>query len=99
VAFPSRTEGFGLPPAEAMACGCPAVVAPSGAIPEVCADAALYADVDDPGQWVDAIRAYADQPHLREQKAAMGRERMSAYPWDRAGRELFDHILRLSGTR
>ena len=33
LAFPSRTEGFGLPPVEAMLCGCPSVVAPAGAIP------------------------------------------------------------------
>ncbi|WP_375382636.1 glycosyltransferase family 4 protein [uncultured Sphingomonas sp.] len=34
--YPSRTEGLGLPPIEAMLCGCPVVAAPAGAIPEVC---------------------------------------------------------------
>lgn len=60
----SRLETFGLTPIEAMACGLPVVACPESAIPEVCADGALYADpignsvadaigrlFSDPGQW------------------------------------------------
>lgn len=42
--FPSLYEGFGLPPLEAMACGCPAVVSNTASLPEVCGDAAYYVD-------------------------------------------------------
>ena len=42
--FPSLYEGFGLPPLEAMACGCPVVAAKAASLPEVCQDAALYCD-------------------------------------------------------
>ncbi len=42
--FPSLYEGFGLPPLEAMACGCPVIAASSSSIPEVCGDAAVYFD-------------------------------------------------------
>jgi glycosyltransferase involved in cell wall biosynthesis len=42
--FPSLYEGFGMPPLEAMACGCPIAVSRAGALPEVCGDAAVYFD-------------------------------------------------------
>jgi glycosyltransferase involved in cell wall biosynthesis len=42
--FPSFYEGFGLPPLEAMACGCPVIASNAASIPEACGDAALYFD-------------------------------------------------------
>lgn len=90
--FPSRTEGFGLPPVEAMLCGCPAIVTPAGAIPEVCRDAVLYADVDDPASWRDALDALAD-PATRAAKVAAGRALAARYTWRAAGRQLLDTIL------
>jgi glycosyltransferase involved in cell wall biosynthesis len=92
---PSRTEGFGLPPIEAMLCGCPAIVAPAGALPEICRDAALYADVDDPESWRAAIRAL-DGSAVRDAKLALGKKRAAHFTWARAGRELFGHIVRLA---
>lgn len=91
LAFPSRTEGFGLPPVEAMLCGCPVVVAPAGAIPEICRDAVLYADVDDPAGWVAAIRAYAE-PELRAAKVAQGAKRAARFSWVAAGEALMNRI-------
>ena len=93
--FPSRTEGFGLPPVEAMLCGCPVVASPAGAIPEVCRDAVLYADVDDPASWRDAIAAMADPGH-RAAKQEAGHRRAGHFTWARAGKTLFGHILRLA---
>jgi glycosyltransferase involved in cell wall biosynthesis len=92
LAFPSRTEGFGLPPLEAMLCGCPGVVSPAGAIPEICRDAALYADVDDPSSWRAALRSLEDI-ELRTAKQLMGRKRASQFTWAKAGRRLFDVIM------
>lgn len=89
--FPSRTEGFGLPPLEAMLCGCPAIVAPAGAIPEMCRDAVLYADVDDPAGWRQAITTLSD-PAVRSAKRAVGHDRAAAFRWDSAGRQLLDVI-------
>ena len=43
LAFPSRTEGFGLPALEAMALGCPVIASEAASLPEVCGDAVLYA--------------------------------------------------------
>jgi glycosyltransferase involved in cell wall biosynthesis len=96
--FPSRTEGFGLPPLEAMLCGCPAVVAPAGALPEICRDAVLYADAFDPASWVDQILALRD-PELRCLKVEAGRLRAVGFTWRAAGLDLLREIefLRTSG--
>src|SRR5207244_691844 len=40
--FPSFYEGFGLPPLEAMSCGCPTIVSKAASLPEVCGEASLY---------------------------------------------------------
>lgn len=93
---PSRTEGFGLPPLEAMLCGTPAVVAPAGALPEVCRDAALYADVDDPASWAQAITALDPASSLFARKVEEGRARALQFTWARAGGELLDTIMSLS---
>ncbi|MEG3164803.1 glycosyltransferase family 1 protein [Sphingomonas sp. PB2P19] len=82
--YPSRTEGFGLPPVEAMLCGCPVVAAPAGAIPEVCRDAVVYAGVDDAREWVDAVLAL-QSPGLRYAKIAAGHARAGRFTWAAAG--------------
>lgn len=87
-ACPSTTEGFGLPPLEAMLVGCPAIVAPCGALPEVCGDAALYAGPDNAGGWVSHIRDLADDGLLREQFINRGRQHAAAFSWDAAARKL-----------
>lgn len=90
--FPSRTEGFGLPPVEAMLCGCPVVAAPCGAVPEVCGAAALMADPDDPASWCAQIAAL-DDPQARAALVEAGRERAARYTWAEAGRRLLDLLL------
>lgn len=82
--YPSRTEGFGLPPVEAMLCGCPVIAAPAGAIPEICRDSVLYAGMDDAGEWERAILALTD-PELRAAKIAAGRVRGRQFTWAAAG--------------
>jgi glycosyltransferase involved in cell wall biosynthesis len=79
--FPSTTEGFGLPPLEAMLLGCPALVAPCGALPEVCGDAAVYVAPHDPAAWAGAVAALAGDEAARRDLAERGRQRAEKFTW------------------
>lgn len=89
--FPSRTEGFGLPPVEAMTCGCPVIAARAGAMPEICGDGALLVDPEDTEAWRKAILDFRDPANrARYSEPAMTRARH--FTWDRAGARLWDAI-------
>jgi glycosyltransferase involved in cell wall biosynthesis len=85
--FPSFYEGFGLPPLEAMCCGCPVVVSRRASLPEVCGDAALYIEPDDPATLAAALARVLDSRELRSELAAAGRARAARWTWAAAGRQ------------
>lgn len=88
VLTPSRTEGFGLPPAEALMLGTPAIVAPTGALPEVCGNGVLYADPDNAQDWaICAQQLLTDRP-LRAALVTAGRAHVAQFTWDNAARAL-----------
>jgi glycosyltransferase involved in cell wall biosynthesis len=93
LAFPSTTEGFGLPPLEAMLLGCPAIAAPCGALPEVCGDAVLWADPHDAAQWAQQIVRMCEDDDLREDMRSRGRAHAAQFTWDRAARRLLETVL------
>ncbi|MDL9997904.1 glycosyltransferase [Variovorax sp. J22P240] len=93
LAFPSTTEGFGLPPLEAMLLGCPTIAAPCGALPEVCGDAVLWADPHDPAQWARQIVRMCDDDDEREDMRDRGRAHAAQFTWDRAARRLLETVL------
>ncbi|MDB5416519.1 MAG: glycosyltransferase family 1 protein [Rubritepida sp.] len=90
--FPSRYEGFGLPPVEAMWCGCPVVASRAGAVAEVCGDAALWFDAPSPESLGDCVARLADDTHLRETIIAAGRQRTAGFSWDAAARRLLGFL-------
>lgn len=87
-ACPSLSEGFGFTPLEAMAMGCPVVATTGGAVPEVCGDAAVYADPLDRSTWRDALRTVVDDATLRVDLAQRGRVRASLFTWREAARQM-----------
>ena len=81
LAFPSLTEGFGLPVVEAMARGCPVVSSDCASMPEICGNAALLASPLEPSLWVDHILALKISADLRADLAGRGREQCRNFSW------------------
>lgn len=81
LAFPSLTEGFGLPVIEAMAWGCPVVASDRASLPEICGPAALMADPEDDDQWIRHFAALARSRDLGGEMSGRGRERIAAFSW------------------
>lgn len=92
LAFPSTTEGFGLPPLEAMSLGCPVVAAPCGALPEVCGDAALYADADDAAKWEAAILEILESAAARAERATLSLAQAARFSWSASAARLLDLV-------
>jgi glycosyltransferase involved in cell wall biosynthesis len=97
LAFPSRTEGFGLPPLEAMLLGTPSVCAPCGALPEVCADGALYAGVDSPQEWAETLQSLAAPSDFRTALIRRGQARAALFTWRRAAYRFLEILDMVEG--
>lgn len=93
--YPSRYEGFGLPPLEAMNCGCPVIISDQPALVEVCGDAALQCGVDDVAELTRLMQALHSDPALRERLKTAGFERARQFTWRKTARHLLDHCLKL----
>lgn len=85
--FPSFYEGFGLPPLEAMACGCPVVTSEAASLPEVCGGAALYVNPHDTESIADGITKVASDSDLRQGMRRRGIEQAAKFSWEKAARE------------
>lgn len=80
--FPSIYEGFGLPPIEAMYCGCPVVASNSAATPETCGPAALYRDPLDAEAWAESLDQLAEDESLRKRMSVDGQLMSRKYSWE-----------------
>jgi glycosyltransferase involved in cell wall biosynthesis len=86
--FPSLYEGFGLPPLEAMHCGCPVIVSERASLPEVCGNAAVYCNPDDPADIAAKLRLVLTTASLRAELRDAGLARAREFSWARAANDL-----------
>jgi glycosyltransferase involved in cell wall biosynthesis len=79
--FPSHYEGFGIPPLEAMAAGCPVIASTAAAIPEVCGAAALYFDPDDADELARRIEQLLSNEDARAALADHASTQLAKHDW------------------
>ena len=88
--LPSLYEGFGLPPVEAMACGCPVIVSNRGALPEITGEASIKVNPDDVDAMARALWQVLTDEGLRRELRIKGLERARQFSWERAARETLE---------
>lgn len=97
--LPSRLEGFGLPPLEALAHGTPSVVSDLPALREVLGDAALFVAAGDADALADALVRIAGDERLRAALVADGGDRPLSLTWESAAEQLHAVLSEAAATR
>ena len=87
LAYPSRWEGFGLPPLEAMLAGVPVVASLTPAVEEVTEGAALLCDAENPREWAKSFEMVLSNPQTAATLSEAGRKRAALFTWERCARE------------
>ncbi|HAR20459.1 MAG TPA: glycosyltransferase family 1 protein [Cytophagales bacterium] len=79
--FPSLYEGFGLPPLEAIACGCPVLCSNMASIPEVCGNSTFYFDAQNTESLTNELEKLLANKELRKTKSDTAKEWIKQYDW------------------
>lgn len=85
--FPSKYEGFGLPPLEAMAQGCPVISSNQASMPEILGDAAIYFNPENENEMIEKILSVINNAELREGLIKKGKEQVKKYDWNKCAEE------------
>ncbi len=93
--YPSLYEGFGLPPAEAMACGIPTIASNRSSLPEVVGDAGLLFEPEQSGELADAMRRLLDDASLSTELGNRGWRRAQQFRWRKAAEQM-EQLFRLA---
>lgn len=86
--FPSLYEGFGIPPLEAMQCGCPVIATHTSSIPEVVGNAALLVNPESHMQIADAMLKIIKDPELAEELRERGFKQSGKFSWEESAKKL-----------
>lgn len=96
--FPSLYEGFGLPPLEAMASGCPVVVSDIPPLKETCGDAAAYCDPTSPEDIARQVQAVLSNKSEQAELIRRGLERVKLFRWKKTAQQTWS-ILETESSR
>jgi glycosyltransferase involved in cell wall biosynthesis len=99
LAMPSRYEGFGYPPLEAMAAGTPVVATSVGSLPEVLGDAAMLVPAGDVDAFAESLVALVDDAVLQRQLQDAGRGRAAEFSWDACANAMIELYREASASR
>jgi len=90
LAYPSLYEGFGFPPLEAMACGCPVVASNTTSIPEIVGDAGVLFDPYEVDEIAEALRKVIEDEKLRKRIIEKGLNRVKRFSWDKTADQTYN---------
>lgn len=94
--FPSLYEGFGLPPLEAMANGCPVICSDAASIPEACGNAAIYFDPSNATQFVERLSATISNPSVLADLRARGCLHVRQFTWERVAETICFNLMQVA---
>jgi glycosyltransferase involved in cell wall biosynthesis len=97
--FPSFYESSGLPPVEAMACGCPVVASEIPALVERCGSAALYCNPKDNEEIHRQVVRLLDDPVLRRFLVAEGLQRCQDFTWESCATQTMERIIEAASLK
>lgn len=91
--YPSLYEGFGFPPLEAMACGCPVLVSNVASLPEICGDAAIYCDPYKSSDIARKIKRLLEDERLRNKINQKRLKILNRFSWKDCAKNLYEILL------
>ena len=90
--YPSKFEGFGLPPLESMALGTPVITTPFSSIKEVCKDCALYFNPDENNSLYNTIIEF-EKSNMKEKLIQMGLNNARNFSWEKSAKKYIEIII------
>ncbi len=91
--FPSLYEGFGIPPLEAMASGCPIISSNRASMPEVVGDAGILIDPTNAYKMADAISGLLENDNVRNMMIERGYKQVEKFKWENSARAALNVFL------
>jgi len=93
--FPSKFEGFGIPPLEAMKCGCPVISSNAASLPEVCGAGAVYFDPENLSQLVEIMRRVINENEFKNDLISKGRSNTLRFSWENSANIIYENINKI----